>query len=373
MGSSTTTAAAPTGDLPTFRYAMTGKPGKVMAGGSAWQATVEELPISESLAGVLMDLEPGGVRELHWHANAAEWGFVLAGAVRVTVFDPEERLDIADVGTRDVFSFPRGYAHAIQNPGPDRCRFLLVFDNGRFSEFATFSVTDWVAHTPPTVLAATLGVPASDLAGLPTGEVYIAPGPLPPPLGQDRPASPQRPTPLSHAYAFHDQPTLPFAGGTLKVASAREFPASTTITGAVMTIAPGGVREPHWHPNAAEWFFVVDGSVRVTLFGSQGRARTEQFGPGDVGYAPMGYGHCLENTGETECRLVLAFNSGAYEQIGLSGWLAANPRQLVASTFGIPLALADRFRDGTAFIASETTAGGGAGVAAGSPGWEPTR
>lgn len=357
MGESTTGDDAPAlvGGLPTFRYPMGSQPGKVLAAGSARQATIEELPISEALAGVEMELAPGGVRELHWHANAAEWGYVIGGRVRVTVFDPQQRIDIAEAGTGDLFAFPRGYGHAIQNPGPDRCRFLLVFDNGRFSEFATFSVTDWVAHTPSRVLAAALTVPEADLANLPSGEVYIVPGPLPPPLADDRPATPQQPSPRSHAYAFGAQPAVPFAGGSLKIASVVEFPVSATITGALMTLDPGGVREPHWHPNAAEWFYLAQGSLRVTLFGSQGRARTETFGPGDVGYVPMGYGHYLENAGDDECRIVLAFNSGTYEQIGLSGWLAANPRQLVASTFGIPLALAERFPDATTLIPSERT------------------
>ena len=29
------------------------------------------------------------MRELHWHATAAEWAFVLEGRVRTTVIDPK--------------------------------------------------------------------------------------------------------------------------------------------------------------------------------------------------------------------------------------------------------------------------------------------
>jgi oxalate decarboxylase len=35
-----------------------------------------------------MALEPGALRELHWHANAAEWAYVLEGNCRVTTIDP---------------------------------------------------------------------------------------------------------------------------------------------------------------------------------------------------------------------------------------------------------------------------------------------
>ena len=57
---------------------------------------------------------------------------------------------------------------------------MLVFDNGYFSEFGTFSITDWIGHTPRDVLAKTFGVPAETFASFPKDEVYIAKGPVPP-------------------------------------------------------------------------------------------------------------------------------------------------------------------------------------------------
>jgi oxalate decarboxylase len=347
-------ATPATGDpheLPTFRFALESTVGKTLAAGSAKQVTVAELPISEALAGVSMWLQPGAVRELHWHANAAEWGYVVAGSVRVTLFDPEGRVDIADAGEGDVFYFTRGYGHAIQNAGNVPTHFILIFDNGHFSEFATFSSTDWTAHTPPDVLTKTLDVTAAALAGLPQGEAYIVPGPIPPPLPEDRPATLQPATPLSHVSRFSTQPVQSFPGGTMKIVSAKEFPASATISGALIDLAPGGLREPHWHPNAAEWFYILDGQLELTLFGSQGRARTEAFASGDVGYIPQGYGHYLQNTGSGHCRILLGFNDGAYQQISLSGWLAANPRQLVASNFNLPLPVVDEFPETTVEIA----------------------
>lgn len=349
--------ATPTADtasaLPAFRFALEAQAGKILPAGSAKEVTAAELPISQDLAGVSMWLAPGGVRELHWHANAAEWGYVVEGNVRVTLFDPEGRIDIADAGPGDVFYFERGYGHAIQNAGNVPVHFILIFDNGHFSEFATFSSTDWLAHTPPDVLAESLGVPIASLSGLPKGEAYIVPGPVPPPLAADQPATPLPRAPLSHTYSFSEQPVQTFPGGTMKIVTSREFPASTSISGALIDLAPGGLREPHWHPNAAEWFYILAGQISMTLFGSQGRARTETFGPGDVGYVPAGYGHYLKNTAATASRILLGFNAGTYEQISLSGWLGANPRQLVASNFRLPLEVVKEFPDTTEVIAAD--------------------
>jgi oxalate decarboxylase len=81
------------------------------------------------------------------------------GNCRVTAFDPQRRAYVADVKEGDLWNFPAGYPHSLQGLGPDGCEFILAFDNGRQTEFSTLLVTDWVAHTPPDVLAANLACP----------------------------------------------------------------------------------------------------------------------------------------------------------------------------------------------------------------------
>ena len=149
--------------LPSFRFQLGAVAPKTWNGGWAKEATVAEFPVSEKLAGVLMSLVPGGLRELHWHANAAEWAYVIKGQCRVTTINPQGQSQIADFAAGDVWYFPRGFGHSIQGIGAEDCLFVLVFDNGYFSEFGTFSISDWVGHTPPEVLAKNFGVPACDL------------------------------------------------------------------------------------------------------------------------------------------------------------------------------------------------------------------
>ena len=67
-------------ELPTFKFALEKSKGKVIGNSYGKEATVEQLPISKGIAGVSMKLEPGAMRELHWHATAAEWAFVHRGA-----------------------------------------------------------------------------------------------------------------------------------------------------------------------------------------------------------------------------------------------------------------------------------------------------
>jgi oxalate decarboxylase len=323
-------------ELPSFRFALGAQPPHMYDGGWAKEATVAEFPVSEKLAGVLMTLEPGTVRELHWHANAAEWAYVIDGRCRVTTIDPAGHSEIVDFDAGDVWYFPRGHGHSIQGLGPRECRFILVFDNGYFSEFGTFSITDWIAHVPAEVLHRNFGVPATTFAAFPKREVYMARGPMPPPLTEDPPPGSLNTGALTHRYRLLAQRPETFAGGSLRLVSERQFPISTTMTGALMRIKPGGMRELHWHPNADEWQYYIKGRGRMSVFGSHGRTRTDEFGAGDVGYVPQGYGHYIENIGSEDLDVVIVFNSGIYQSISLTAWMAGNPHLLLSTNFGVP-------------------------------------
>jgi oxalate decarboxylase len=330
-------------ELPSFRFALGAVTPKRWDGGWAKEATVAQFPVSEKLAGVLMSLAPGALRELHWHANAAEWAYVIKGQCRVTTIDPEGRSQVVDFGVGDVWYFPRGFGHSIQGIGREECLFLLVFDNGYFSEFGTFSISDWIGHTPADVLAKNFGVPAETFANFPKSEVYIAQGPVPPPLAPDPAPGTLNSGPLTHRYRLLAQHPEVFPEGTLRLVSERQFPISTTMTGALMRIKPGGLREMHWHPNADEWQYYLSGRARMGVFGSHGRVRNEEFAAGDVGYVPQGYGHFIENAGSEDLELLVVLNDGDYQSISISAWVGSNPHLLLATNFRVPESTFDKF------------------------------
>ena len=164
--------ATDSGTLPTLRWSFTDSHIKMREGGWSRQTTIREIPVSTDLALVNMRLKAGGVRELHWH-KPAEWAFMLKGRARITAIDEHGRAFQDDVSEGDLWNFPSGIPHSIQGLEGDGCEFLLVFDDGNFSEDSTFSVTDWLAHTPREVLAKNFGVPETAFAGIPEKELFI--------------------------------------------------------------------------------------------------------------------------------------------------------------------------------------------------------
>jgi oxalate decarboxylase len=328
--------------IANFKYNIESERGWVGEGGSAKEATVAEFPISQSIAGVSMRLKPGAIRELHWHALAAEWAYMLEGRCRATVVMPNGQSEISDFGPGDTWYFPRGHGHALQGMGPGEAHFILGFDNGHFSEYGTFSITDWISTAPKNVVARTLGIPESAVDQLPKKELYIWPGKVPAAAIEPLRDAQMQPAQASHKYRLDMQPPRVFPGGREYIVSSKEFPIQTTLTAVRMDLQPGALRELHWHPHADEWQFYVRGRARVGVFGSHSRTRVEEFGPNDVGFVQQGYGHYIEQIGDEPTEVIILFNSGVFEEISLANWLGGNPVSLLETNFGIPKTLIDQ-------------------------------
>jgi oxalate decarboxylase len=318
------------GALPNLKFSFDTAHTRISTGGWSRQVTTKELPVATAIAGVDMRLNPGGIRELHWH-SAAEWAYMLAGRARITAVDAEGRNFIGDVGEGDLWFFPSGIPHSIQGLS-EGCEFLLVFDDGDFSEFDTFLITDWFAHTPRDVLAKNFGVPEAAFDRMPANienERYIFPGKVPGPLRSDAVHSPAGTIPHSFAHRLTAQKPIQAAGGRVRIVDSSNFPASTTIAAALVDVDPGGMRELHWHPNADEWQYYIAGQARMTVFGANGTANTFNYQAGDVGYIPRPMGHYIENIGDTPLRFLEMFRSSQYADVSLEQWMALTPPELI--------------------------------------------
>jgi oxalate decarboxylase len=332
--------------MPQYWASFNLAPKRIQNGGWARQITQDDFKISTTIAGVNMRLGPGGVRELHWHQQA-EWAVMTYGNCRVTILDTMGRPQVADVKEGDLWYFPAGFPHSLQGLGPDGCEFVIAFDNGDSSEFNTLLVTDWMAHTPPEILAKNFGQPVDAFKNIPLHNRWIyqsnAPAPPLPDVEAQMAAAAGKP-PNPFVFRLGDmQPTRETKSGSVRIADSTNFLVAKTIAASMVTIKPGGLREMHWHPNADEWLYILKGSGRATVFNTGPAAITANFHSGDIGYVKKALGHYLENTGGTDLVYMEVFRADRFEEISLSDWLAHSPLEMVAETLNLDPSVIKQF------------------------------
>lgn len=325
------------GTMPNLRFSFADAHVRLQPGGWTNEVTQLELPIATEISGVQMHLNGGetmtGAREMHWHKEG-EWAYMLAGTARITAMDPAGGSFVEDVRAGDLWFFPAGSPHSIQ-ADKDGCEFLLAFDDGSFSENGTLLLSDFMRQMPPEVVAKNFGQQESAFAGIPQEDLYIFWAPAPVPLEKARAeiANPAAPSPQL-SYHISDSEWQACHGGRVVTIDTRQFPA-TTISAAIVEVEPGAMRELHWHPNADEWQYYLEGSARMTVFDSSSLARTFDYQAGDVGYVPRVLGHFVENTGDGPMKFLALFRSPLYQDVSLTQWLALTPPSLVKAHLNV--------------------------------------
>ncbi|KAH8766188.1 oxalate decarboxylase family bicupin [Diaporthe sp. PMI_573] len=318
------------GNMANMRWSFADSHVRIEEGGWTRQTTVRELPTSSELASVNMRLGEGVIRELHWHKEA-EWAYVLDGSVRVTALDYEGGNFMEDLEKGDLWYFPSGVPHSLQGLSPNGTEFLLVFDDGRFSEESTFILTDWLAHTPKSVIAENFHLAPEVFAHLPEGEKYIFKGSNPGSIDDERPTGKNiKKSKYNFAHKMLAQEPIVTSGGEVRITDSKNFPISKTVAAAHAIIQPGALREMHWHPNADEWNFFIRGRARITIFAAEGTARTFDYVPGDVGIVPRNMGHFVENIGDEPIEMLEVFRADEFRDFSLFQWLGETPQRMVA-------------------------------------------
>jgi oxalate decarboxylase family bicupin protein len=279
-----------------------------------------------------MRLDHGVIRELHWHKEA-EWAYVISGSVRVTALDYEGGTYLDDLSAGDLWYFPSGVPHSLQGLSPNGTEFLLIFDSGSFSEESTFLLTDWLAHTPKSVISKNFHLPPEIFAHIPQSEKYIFQGSQPGTVDEEFPKGKyvKKSTQVFTHHMLAQEPKNT-TGGQVRITDSKNFPISLTVAAAHVIIEPGALREMHWHPNADEWSFFLRGRARVTVFGAEGNARTFDYEPGDVGIVPRNMGHFVENIGDEPIEMLEIFRADEFRDFSLFQWLGETPQRMVADT-----------------------------------------
>jgi oxalate decarboxylase family bicupin protein len=166
----------PTGILPykdSYTYHWSQQEPHVAPGGSIKIIDTTTFPMATHFAAALVVIEPGAMRELHWHGTSDDWNFFIQGSVRITVYNAPRSSSTFDHTAGDVGYIPASNSHYIKNTGIEDVIFLEVLQQAKFIDI---SVAEWLALTPRQVVQDTLHLPDETLDNLPKTKTYLKPG-----------------------------------------------------------------------------------------------------------------------------------------------------------------------------------------------------
>ena len=301
---------------------------RICSGGSRIMATEKLLPGLNLMSLAEIKLEKNGIREPHWHPNAHELTYCTKGQALVTVFSPGSLRDTFTINQGEAMFIPKGYLHHIENIHSDISQFILCFNNGNPEDLdLSESVESMSSH----VLATTFGTKEETFQILKKthhdgfisqrkSELHI---------------SNLTETSLHKFDLERIEPQIKSDGGLARILNSQNFPILQGLALFSLRINKGGVREPHWHPNAMELNYVVSGKARLTIFSPGGVKDTFILDVGEGSVIPAGYFHHIESIGLDELHMTVFFNHEKPDDIGLSGALSAYSPETLAPIFAL--------------------------------------
>jgi len=159
------------------------------------------------------------------------------------------------------------------------------------------------------------------------------------------PTLPEDPEKYSYPLASA-RPTATTPGGTVTELTEKNFPIFKGNAAGVffLTLKPGALREPHWHPNAWEMDYCVEGEGELGIVTPDGKQRKQTLHVGDIGFIPRGWAHYIRNPGTGTMKFVVVFNNSLPNDIGLSTMFGGMPTTAFSETLGVPASDLDHAR-----------------------------
>ncbi len=151
------TVTSPTGEVPnSYKHSLINVEPITCDGGTIKILDNRNFPACTTVTAALVEIEPGAMREIHWHTNNDEFQYYIQGKARMTVFMPGPKSRTFNYQAGDVGYVPVGGFHYVQNIGDEPLKFLEIFNSSHFSDV---SLAQWIAMTPKEIVKSILNLP----------------------------------------------------------------------------------------------------------------------------------------------------------------------------------------------------------------------
>ncbi|HZO73403.1 MAG TPA: cupin domain-containing protein [Ktedonobacteraceae bacterium] len=318
---------SPSGKKPdSFKFALEESEPDVFAGGTNRTAVAGDIEELSGLSLFSLRINPGAMRELHWHINANELNYCLSGQGEVGIFLSGTSNAVFPIGPGNVTFVPEGAIHYIRNTGTDTLHMIVAFTHESPEHI---DVSNSLSVIPRSILAQTYSIPTASFPALPqqTDQFLVNTGAIP----TATPSSSSGPFTVN----FQDIPAKVFTGGTIAALTPQFIPSLSGITLFIVQEQPGGLREPHWHPNASEINYCVQGQGQFEVITPDNTHEIFTIQPGDVVFVPQNYLHHVGSTTNDPLTLLIFFSNNIVGHVDLSQMTTFFERGLFSASFGL--------------------------------------
>lgn len=105
--------------------------------------------------------------------------------------------------------------------------------------------------------------------------------------------------------------------GTARMIGKDNFPALDGVSCYTVEVWEECMRLPHWHPNACELGYVIEGTIEVMIWRSPGETAMFTISQGMCWFIPQAALHSLNNIGKGHAKLLVGFSSDQPQDIDL--------------------------------------------------------
>ena len=125
----------PAGSISTnqYTYHFSQQQPYVVDGGSVKILDSTTFAIAANFSVALVTIQPGAMREIHWHTTSDEWNFFISGNARMSVFSAPDAARTFDFAEGDVGYVPFPDSHYIENTGDVDVVYLEVLQASKFT------------------------------------------------------------------------------------------------------------------------------------------------------------------------------------------------------------------------------------------------
>jgi oxalate decarboxylase len=295
------------------------------AGGYRIKATKSNFPALQGMSLYQLVLQPRALREPHWHANADELGYCVAGQVLVSFYNTGDHREQFLISPGETFFIPSGALHAIENIGKETANLILQFSH---QEPEDFGLSTSFGMFTDSVLGNAWNVPARHFDGVAHAkkDVFIA----------QLEKSTQTPESIRYQspYQYNLDASFPVVangGGNAKVARGNVWPVLQQQALYSLILTNTGMREPHWHPETAELGYIQAGQGRMSILSPDGSIDTYQMDKGDIYFIPKAYPHHIENLGDDDLHILIFFDQAMPRDVGFTASVKSFSNEALAA------------------------------------------